>query len=473
MRYISTRGKDNGVTAKEAILRGLARDGGLYVPEAIPVIDRPLSELLQLPYTKLAHAILRPFLDFTDEELTECVEKAYAANRFTDPKIAPVKSAAGVHFLELFHGPTLAFKDMALSILPHLMTVSASQQEDKEMIILTATSGDTGKAALEAFCDVPGTSIIVFYPEKGVSNLQKRQMITQEGSNTYVYGIRGNFDDAQTGVKNIFSNMVLEKGKEFSSANSINIGRLLPQICYYFYAYAQLDIRLGSEVNFVVPTGNFGNILAGYYAKKMGLPIRKLICASNDNKVLYDFFRTGSYDKNREFYCTISPSMDILVSSNLERLLFHATGAEIVRGMMENLSGQGRFELKANLPDFYGAHATEDEVRKAIYEVGQKGYVMDTHTAVAYHAGRRYIAETGDNTPQVVIATASPFKFAEDVLKALGVEVGTDDMANVQALSEKSGLPVPEALARLAHLPVRHNIICDVSEMQKVVMGGI
>lgn len=479
MKYISTRGHDKKVAAKEAILRGLAPDGGLYVPEAIPALDRPLEELLTLPYIDLAKAILKPYLDFSEAELNACVEKAYAPGRFTDAKVAPVKSACDVHFLELFHGPTLAFKDMALSILPHLMKASASQEE---LVILTATSGDTGKAALEAFCDVENVSIIVFYPQNGVSNLQKRQMITQEGANTCVIGVEGNFDDAQTGVKMIFSNTDLARdmaqaGKMFSSANSINIGRLLPQIVYYFYAYGQLvqknSIKSGDAINFVVPTGNFGNILAGYYAKAMGLPIHKLICASNDNKVLYDFLCTGIYDKNRDFHCTISPSMDILVSSNLERLLFHVTDAKSVCGMMESLNTQGRFQLDTKLSDFFGVHTSEAETRQAIFDGSQMGYTMDTHTAVAYHAGRQYVKETGDDTQQIVISTASPYKFAEDVLRALKVDwdSGDDDsdMAAVQALSTASGLPIPEAVSQLANKPVRHTTICAVKDMEQAV----
>jgi len=487
MKYISTRGTDKNITAKEAISQGLASDGGLYVPETIPTLNQPLEALLKLPYPALAKAILQPYLNFSEDELTACVDKAYAPSRFTHPKIAPVttplENEDNIHFLELFHGPTLAFKDMALSILPHLLKTSAPTEE---LVILTATSGDTGKAALEAFCDIDNISIAVFYPEKGVSPIQKRQMVTQEGDNTHVFGVQGNFDDAQTGVKKIFSDPNLVKdmaqmgksGKKFSSANSINIGRLLPQIVYYFYAYGQLvekgSIQTGDPINFSVPTGNFGNILAGYYAKKMGLPIRKLICASNDNKVLYDFFQTGVYDRNREFHCTISPSMDILVSSNLERLLFHVTDAKSVRKMMEDLNTQGRFECQAKTPDFYGVHVTEAETRQAIFEAAQKGYIMDPHTAVAYYAGQRYIKETGDNTPQVVISTASPFKFAADVLDALkvsGEKCGDteDDTAAIRILSENSGMPIPKAIAQLAQLPVRHTIVCSVDDMEKTI----
>lgn len=538
MKYISTRmsnsrsgnsrsgnsGSGNsgatasGVSAKEAILQGLAPDGGLYVPESIPVFDQKFLESLPtLSYTELAMAILRPYLDFTENELETCVNAAYASDRFSHKAVAPVVSPfcnqvsnqvstqinnqGDIHFLELFHGPTLAFKDMALSILPHLLKVSAADisgasvasgasdisQNSKKIIILTATSGDTGKAALEAFRDIKGVSIVVFYPEKGVSSMQKRQMITQEGDNTYVFGVKGNFDDTQTGVKKIFSDPDLagdmyKMGIKFSSANSINIGRLLPQIVYYFYAYGQLIKgktvgKTNDKINFVVPTGNFGNILAGYYAKKMGLPIGKLICASNDNKILYDFFRTGTYDKNREFFCTISPSMDILVSSNLERLLFHATDGDSVRAMMDGLSSKGRFEIQLSLPDFYGFYSTEAETKKAIYDVGQKGYTMDPHTAVAYHAGQRYIEETGDSTRQIVISTASPYKFGSDVMDALsgntspvGQEVSvTEDMEIVKALSKKSGLPIPEAITQLAQKPVRHTTICPIEGMEEVV----
>jgi len=475
MKYISSRGGEGRVTAKEAIVRGLAPDGGLYVPETMPKLNHSLEELITLAYTDLAHAVLKPFLNFSDEELRECVEKAYAPERFASSLVAPVVTpfeGEKLHFLELFHGPTLAFKDMALSILPHLMKASASEEE---LLILTATSGDTGKAALEAFKDVEGISIIVFYPENGVSATQKRQMITQEGSNVKVYGVKGNFDDAQSGVKRIFSDSELNKklaakGIMFSSANSINIGRLLPQVVYYFYAYGQLvkdsSIKLGDKLNFVVPTGNFGNILAGYYAKELGLPINKLICASNDNKILYDFFKTGTYDKNREFFCTISPSMDILISSNLERLLYHVTDTASVKSMMDALNDSGKYETDVKLPDFYGAYTTEVETKKAIAEAWQKGYLMDTHTAVAYHAGRKYTEETRDNTPQVVISTASPYKFAEDVLAALNVDWQGD---TAKALSEKSGLAIPEPIVQLTDKPVLHTEVCAVEKMSDIV----
>jgi len=492
MRYISTRGGCKPVTASQAIIQGLSNDGGLFVPESIDFsLGKPLAELVTLPYIDLAREILRPFLDFSEEELALCVKQAYAPERFDNPLIAPLVTPFGdnVHFLELFHGPTMAFKDMALSILPHLMLTAEksmpAKSDNKQTIILTATSGDTGKAALEAFCNIKGISIVVFYPQDGVSAMQKHQMVTQEGDNTYVFGVEGNFDDAQTGVKKIFSDYSgistsngvasdVPNGVKFSSANSINIGRLLPQIVYYFYAYGQLaqkgTVKPGEPVHFVVPTGNFGNILAGYYAKQMGLPISKLVCASNDNKVLYDFFHTGAYDKNRPFYCTISPSMDILVSSNLERLLFHATDAESVRAMMDGLAEGGRFETTAQFTDFYGAYADEHAVQQAIADCAKKGYIIDPHTAVAYHAGQQYIAESGDNTPQVIISTASPYKFAEDVLEALGKTVPDGGfMESVQALYEASGVPIPEGAAQLANKKIRHTKVCRVDEMKSVV----
>lgn len=504
MKYISTRGNDHSVTAKEAIFKGLAPDGGLYVPENIPSLNsmgKSIEKLITLAYPDLAKEILQPYLNFTEEELNDCVQQAYTTERFNHPLIAPITSPfedeKKIHFLELFHGPTLAFKDMALSLLPHLMNVSSSietsrpEASKKELVILTATSGDTGKAALEAFCNIKGVSIVVFYPEKGVSNLQKRQMITQEGDNTYVFGVKGNFDDAQTGVKKLFSDSNLlqdlaNNNKVFSSANSINIGRLLPQIVYYFYAYGQLvkekKLQLGEKINFVVPTGNFGNILAGYYAKEMGLPINKLVCASNDNKVLYDFFKTGIYDKNREFHCTISPSMDILVSSNLERLLFHTASSnksDAIKKMMCGLADKGRFETQVRFPDFYGVYTTEEETKHAILEVSQSGYIMDPHTAVAYRAGQQYIKETGDNTLQVVISTASPFKFAEDVIESLnkslsknsneGTTTKENDMESIKILSEISGLPIPVAAAQLMHKEIRHTVVCDIECMEKEV----
>ena len=398
--YKSTRDDNQKVQASQAILKGLSGDGGLFVPDHIPALDRPLKELAKMNYQETAYEVMKLFLtDFTEEELKDCIAKAYDSKFDTD-EIAPLAEADGAFYLELFHGATIAFKDMALSILPHLMITSAKKNQVKEeIVILTATSGDTGKAALAGFADVEGTKIIVFYPKNGVSPIQEKQMVTQKGNNTFVVGIHGNFDDAQTGVKKIFSDKELEqkmlgKGFRFSSANSINIGRLVPQIVYYVYAYAKLlkneRIADGEEINVVVPTGNFGNILAAFYAKNMGVPIGKLICASNENKVLYDFFRTGSYDRNREFMLTSSPSMDILISSNLERLIYRIAGDDAKRNaeFMTSLSQNGRYriteEMSRQLEDFYGNYADEQETAdriKALYE--KTGYVIDTHTAVA------------------------------------------------------------------------------------------
>ena len=371
LMYKSTRNNSEKVTASQAILKGLAEDGGLYVPEAIPKLDVPLTELAQMNYQDVAYAVMKQFLtDFTEEELKHCIDSAYD-KKFDVPEIAAMRKADGAYFLELFHGSTIAFKDMALSILPYLLTTSAKKNQVKnEIVILTATSGDTGKAALAGFADVPGTKIIVFYPKSGVSPIQEKQMITQRGNNTYVVGIHGNFDDAQTGVKNMFNDKVLERemddaGYQFSSANSINIGRLVPQIVYYVYAYSRLvkdhTIQAGEPINVVVPTGNFGNILASYYAKEMGLPIQKFVCASNENKVLFDFFNTGCYDKNREFILTSSPSMDILISSNLERLIYKIAGndAEKNAEFMKELSSTGKYSMtqtmKEGLAELRGA----------------------------------------------------------------------------------------------------------------------
>ena len=394
--YRSTRNNEETAKASEAILRGLAGEGGLYVPEKIPALDRSMEELSRMNYQEVAYEVMKLFLtDFTEEELKNCIDSAYD-KKFDTPEIARIVKKDGVYFLELFHGATIAFKDMALSILPYLLTTSAKKNNVKnEIVILTATSGDTGKAALAGFADVPGTKIIVFYPKHGVSPIQEKQMVTQRGANTYVIGIEGNFDDAQTGVKKMFSDAALAKemaeaGYQFSSANSINIGRLVPQVVYYVYSYAKLlakgEIRDGEKINVVVPTGNFGNILAAYYAKQMGVPIAKLICASNENKVLFDFFRTGCYDKNREFILTSSPSMDILISSNLERLIYQTAGrdAEKNSAYMKALNETGRYEItdemREQMKDFYGNYASEEETAAAIRAMYEKtGYIMDTH----------------------------------------------------------------------------------------------
>lgn len=485
--YKSTRGDGSTVTASQAILKGLADDGGLFVPLQIPSLEVPVAKLAKMSYQEVAYEVMsRFFTDFTEDELKSCIAKAYD-EKFDTKEIAPLREADGAYYLELFHGATIAFKDMALSILPHLLTTSAKKNDVKnEIVILTATSGDTGKAAMAGFADVPGTRIIVFYPKDGVSPVQEKQMVTQKGKNTYVVAIRGNFDDAQTGVKNIFNNKEMaeeldQEGFQFSSANSINIGRLVPQVAYYVYAYASL-VRMGKLsdgelMNVVVPTGNFGNILAAYYAKNMGLPIGKLICASNENKVLYDFFRTGSYDRNREFILTSSPSMDILISSNLERLIYKIAGSEEKnKEMMGALSKDGKYEIteamKAQLADFYGNYAKEEEsaaVIKKLYE--DTGYVIDTHTAVAAAAYQKYEAETGDKTTTVIASTASPYKFARSVLHAIDGEKfdSMTDMEQIDALCETAKVAVPNAIEEIRTAPVLHDTVVEVDEMDGIV----
>ncbi len=471
--YKSTRGDKNYLTASQAIVKGIADDGGLYVPDTMPKMDFQLEDILSWDYRELAYRVLRLVLtDYTEEELRHCINSAYD-EKFDTPLIAPLAVNNKGNFLELFHGRTIAFKDMALSILPYLLkTAAVKNGVSEKIVILTATSGDTGKAALEGFADVEGTKIIVFFPEEGVSDVQKAQMVTQKGANTCVAGIRGNFDDAQTAVKRIFTDNDLkaelkERGYVFSSANSINIGRLAPQIVYYFYAYGQMvkagKINMGDKINFTVPTGNFGNILAGYYAKNMGLPVNKLICASNDNKVLYDFFGTGSYDINRDFIVTVSPSMDILISSNLERLLYHVSGSvEKTAQLMKDLSNGGRYDFKVD-EGFVGEFATVDETFAGIREVFKEtGYVMDTHTAVAYSAYKKYLSQTGDNTPDVIVSTASPYKFAKDVLKAISPEYeGIDPFAALDKLSEVSSTSVPEPIKGIDKREVIHKHVID------------
>ena len=486
--YSSTRSADVKVTASQAILKGLAADGGLYVPSAIPAFDVKIEDMTSMDYKQVAYEVMKLYLtDFTEEELKNCIEKAYDAKFDTD-EIAPLVKADGAYYMELFHGATIAFKDMALSILPHLLTTSAKKNGVKnEIVILTATSGDTGKAALAGFADVPGTRIIVFYPKNGVSPIQEKQMVTQKGDNTYVVGIHGNFDDAQTGVKNIFGDEALNAeldaaGFQFSSANSINIGRLVPQIVYYVYAYARLlangEIEAGEKINVVVPTGNFGNILAAYYAKNMGLPINKLICASNENKVLYDFFTTGTYDRNRDFVLTTSPSMDILISSNLERLIYKVAGADANanKNLMDSLKNDGKYTItdamQKELDDFYGNYASEAEtadVIKAIYE--DTGYVIDTHTAVAAKVFKKYVAETSDNTKTVIASTASPFKFTRSVMDAID-KAKYDSMSDFELVDELSAIAnvkVPQAIEEIRTAPVLHDRICDRTEMTETV----
>ena len=485
--YNSTRSNGTPVKASEAILKGLSDDGGLFVPDRIPTLDKSLQELSGLTYKEVAYEVMKLFLtDFTEEELKQCINNAYDS-KFDTEVIAPLVEAEGAYYLELFHGATIAFKDMALSILPHLLITSAKKNQVKnEIVILTATSGDTGKAALAGFAGVKGTKIIVFYPKHGVSPIQEKQMVTQKGDNTCVIGITGNFDDAQTGVKKLFGDKELaaemdKAGYQFSSANSINIGRLVPQIVYYVYAYAQLlkegRIADGEAINVVVPTGNFGNILAAFYAKNMGLPIKKLICASNDNKVLYDFFETGVYDRNREFVLTTSPSMDILISSNLERLIYRIAGndAEKNAALMAALSGQGKYEItaemKEKLADFYGNYATEKETAETIKELYEEtGYVIDTHTAVAATVYNKYKAQTKDEAKTVIASTASPFKFTRSVMEAIDEKYAAmDDFALVDELSKLANVKVPNAIEEIRTAPVLHDRVCDKEEMKAVV----
>lgn len=485
--YNSTRSKSNPVNASTAILKGLSDDGGLFVPDHIPALDKSLKELSEMTYQEVAYEVLKLFLtDFTEEELKDCINKAYDS-KFDTEVIAPLVEADGVYYLELFHGATIAFKDMALSILPHLLITSAKKNQiENEIVILTATSGDTGKAALAGFAGVEGTKIIVFYPKNGVSPIQEKQMVTQSGDNVFVVGIHGNFDDAQTGVKNIFSDKELEKemeekGYQFSSANSINIGRLVPQIAYYVYSYVQLlaeeKIDDGEQINVVVPTGNFGNILAAYYAKNMGLPIGKLICASNDNKVLYDFFSTGTYDRNREFMLTSSPSMDILISSNLERLIYRIAGNDADKNtqLMNALSGQGTYqiteEMKAQLNDFYGNYATEEETAQTIRNMYEEcGYIIDTHTAVAAGVYRKYVEETKDTTKTVIASTASPFKFTRSVMNAIDSKYDSmTDFELVDELSKLANVTIPNAIEEIRNAEVLHDNICDADRMKQTV----
>ncbi|MCH4190864.1 MAG: threonine synthase [Butyrivibrio sp.] len=485
--YSSTRGADLKVKASEAILRGLAPDGGLFVPDHIPHLDRELQEIAGMNYQQTAYEVMKLLLtDYTEDELKYCISHAYD-DKFDTEEIAPMTQADGAYYLELYHGRTIAFKDMALSILPYLMTTAAKKNHAKnEIVILTATSGDTGKAALAGFADVPGTKIIVFYPKHGVSPIQEKQMVTQKGDNTCVVGIEGNFDDAQTGVKKLFTDGKLagemdQAGFQFSSANSINIGRLVPQIVYYVYAYTRLlgegRIADGDAINVVVPTGNFGNILAAYYAKNMGLPIHKLICASNSNRVLYDFFKTGAYDRNREFMLTSSPSMDILISSNLERLIYHIAGdnAQKDADYMKKLSAEGRYEIsdemRKQLSDFYGNFASEEETAAAIRSLYQStGYVIDTHTAVAASVYQKYKKDTDDNTVTVIASTASPFKFTRAVMNAIGhADEAADDFALADQLAQMAGLTVPDAVQSIRSAEIRHKTVCDKSEMEHAV----
>ena len=485
--YKSTRSKEGTLKASEAILKGLADDGGLFVPLEIPKLDVSVEELSKMTYQQVAYEVMKLyFTDFTEEELKYCINNAYDS-KFDTEEIAPLAEVQGTYYLELFHGKTIAFKDMALSILPYLLTTSAKKNNVKnEIVILTATSGDTGKAAMAGFADVPGTRIIVFYPDGGVSPIQEKQMVTQKGDNTYVVAIKGNFDQAQSGVKAIFGDKELaaemdKRGYQFSSANSINIGRLVPQVAYYVYAYAKLyaegKLAKDQKMNVVVPTGNFGNILAAYYAKNMGLPIAKLICASNENKVLFDFFKTGEYDKNREFILTTSPSMDILISSNLERLIYKIAGNDADKNneLMNSLKVNGKYDIaddmKKQLDDFYGNYASEEETAETIRDTYDKtGYIMDTHTSVAASVYKKYKAETNDDTVTVIASTASPFKFTRSVMVAIDPKYDSmGDFELVDELSKIGNVKVPNAIEEIRNAEVRHNNLVEVDGMKDIV----
>ena len=485
--YKSTRSEDGALKASEAILKGLADDGGLFVPIELPKLDKSMKELAGMKYQEVAYEVMKLFFtDFTEEELKKCIDKAYD-EKFDTEEIAPLAQVKDPYHLELFHGPTIAFKDMALQILPHLLTTSAKKNGvENDIVILTATSGDTGKAALAGFAGVEGTKIIVFYPDGGVSHIQEKQMVTQKGDNTHVVAIKGNFDEAQTGVKNIFNNKELaeemnSKGFQFSSANSINIGRLIPQVAYYVYSYAKLlseeKIEDGEKINVVVPTGNFGNILAAYYAKNIGTPIDKLVCASNENKVLYDFFGTGEYDKNREFILTSSPSMDILISSNLERLIYHSAGNDAAKNkvFMDDLANTGKYEItdemRSKLTDFVGDFADEQETAETIKKIFEDtGYIMDTHTSVARCVYDKYVEKTGDNKATVIASTASPFKFTRAVMNAIDSKYeAMEDFELVDELSRIGNIEIPNAIEEIRNADIRHNTKCETEEMENIV----
>lgn len=484
--YQSTRDEKNTVTASQAILQGLATDGGLFTPVSYPQVELDFDTLKDASYQEVAKLVLSAFLDdFTAEELDYCISHAYDS-KFDTPAIAPLVKLDGQYNLELFHGSTIAFKDMALSILPYFMTTAAKKHGlENKIVILTATSGDTGKAAMAGFADVPGTEIIVFYPKDGVSKVQELQMTTQTGDNTHVIAIDGNFDDAQTNVKHMFNDVALREKlaankMQFSSANSMNIGRLVPQVVYYIYAYAQLvktgQITAGEKVNFTVPTGNFGNILAAFYAKQIGLPVGKLICASNENNVLTDFFKTHVYDKKRDFKVTTSPSMDILVSSNLERLIFHLVGndATKTKELMESLVATGQYRLSnfdADILDlFAAAYADEAETAaeiKRVYEASD--YIEDPHTAVASAVYQKYRTQTGDTAKTVIASTASPYKFPVVAVEAVTGETGLGDFEALAKLHTLSGVPVPLAVDGLETAPVRHRTSVAAKDMQAAV----
>jgi len=483
--YTSTRNTSIQALPKQAILEGLASDGGLYVYDDIDQITLPLSDMMKMSYSEMAQVVLRALLfDFTNDEVNTCVKQAYEG-KFDDGCITPLVKSGNDHILELFHGPTSAFKDIGLQMLPQLMSVALRDQKDQSVMILTATSGDTGKAALAGFEDVMRVGITVFYPDHGVSEMQRLQMVTQQGKNTCVCALHGNFDDAQSGVKEIFHNAAFQEafakqGVVFSSANSINIGRLIPQIVYYFYAYKvmveQGDIAFGDEVNFCVPTGNFGNVLAGYYAKMMGLPVHRFLVASNANHVLYDFLTTGVYDRNRPFHKTISPSMDILISSNLERLLYYMSGkdADYIAELMNDLATKGQYTLRSDVLQriqslFYAGYATDSDCIHAIQtKFKSDGYVLDPHTAVGYHVLKQY--ETQDHAHQsVLLSTASPYKFSKHVYQALFHETDEDAFAVMEKLEKQTGILAPKGLKELKNLAVRHTHVIEPSQMEAFV----
>ena len=491
MKYLSTRDKTLRFTAAEAIKMGLSRDGGLFTPETFPTLtEEEMKSLCSMTYQQRSAYVMGKYLDdFTAEELADFAEKAYGSEKFDTPAVAPIRQVGGRTWcLELWHGPTSAFKDMALQMLPQLLTASLRKTgEEKTACILVATSGDTGKAAMEGFADVPQTKIMVFYPKDGVSEIQKLQMVTQEGENVGVCSVVGNFDDAQNGVKRIFSDVEIreelqKRGYFLSSANSINWGRILPQVVYYVSAYCDLmnqgAVTYGDKVNYCVPTGNFGNILACYYAKKMGVPVGKLICASNCNDVLTDFIRTGVYDRNRPFHTTMSPSMDILISSNLERMLFELSGEDdgAVRGYMDQLKETGRYEITGEMKEklqslFYGGFATEEDTMATITALYADGYLIDTHTAVAAKVLADYRAETGDDTVAVFASTASPYKFCDNVLKAIGQEPVSDSVARIAQLEAASGVKAPVRLSALKGKAVRFDAVTEKDQMECVVLS--
>lgn len=487
LHYKSTRNSNLKAAASEAVLKGLAPDGGLFVPERIPALDIPMDKLKDMSYQETAYEVMKLFLtDFTEEELKDCIGRAYDS-KFDTEEIAPLTKVDDTYYLELFHGSTIAFKDMALSILPYLMTTAAKKNNvENEIVILAATSGDTGKAAMAGFADVEGTRIIVFYPKNGVSRVQELQMVTQKGKNVDVVAIHGNFDNAQSGVKEMFENEELagklaENGYQFSSANSINIGRLIPQVVYYVYAYAKLlegeELSEGEKINVVVPTGNFGNILAAYYARQMGVPIGHLVCASNENKVLFDFFRTGTYDRNRDFVLTTSPSMDILISSNLERLIYLVTGedSEQTAAFMTELKSGGSYtlteEMKEKLKDFKAGYATQEQTSRQIRHIWDgTGYVLDTHTAVASYVCDEYRKTSGDSGKCLIVSTASPFKFVKSVMTSIDSKYGEEDEFRLlEELKKVSGVEMPRAIADILDADVLHRTECDADKMEDTV----